>query len=365
MQLKPLSILLMFLFISSVVFCQEQTKKVKSDSKKKENKPVEGNKKKTKADLHLFDSDDVLHIALRFNVSAFIRKKSKTEYQDAVMTINPGQADSIHINVRLKSRGQFRNTYCYFPPVELNLKNSEVRYSGLDKIKLVMPCNTGTDFQDYILREFLTYKLYSIMTDTSFRVRLLSVDMIETQKQRKPVRQYGFFIEPVEMLAGRTSTTVISTMAINQKNIKDYSIDRVAIFNYMIGNYDWAVPNQHNVKVIKPLAFDPSGLALAVPYDFDWTGLVNASYAVPADNVGIESVRQRIFLGICRPKETYKQDLREFVEKKEMFFKVINDFPLLSRNSKQYMINYLNEFYGQIESKDDITNTFLNSCKKF
>ena len=82
-------------------------------------------------------------------------------------------------------------------------------------------------------------------------------------------------------------------------------MDRLAIFNFMIGNYDWSVPGHHNVLVIKSLEFDPYGLGIAIPHDFDWTGLVNASYAIPAENVGTENVRERLFEGICRTEEVY------------------------------------------------------------
>jgi len=357
--------ILVVIFLSGSSYSQDKKKSAKSDGPKISKSDTLKKEKKVKEDLHLFDSDEIMHISLRFNVATFLRKKSKTDYLDAVLTFKPGEKDSIGTNIKLKSRGEFRNQNCYFPPVELNLKKSEFKYADLDKIKLALQCNTGTEYEDYILREYLIYKLYNVLTDTSFRVRLLSVDLIETQKQKKPVKQYGFFIEPLEMLAKRTNTTIIKSLALNQKSIIQKSVDRVAIFNYMIGNYDWAVPGQHNVRVLKSLSFEAQALGIAVPYDFDWTGLVNASYAVPADNVGLPSIRDRLFVGICRTKEVYKKDLEEFIEKKDKFYSVVRDFPLLNQRSKQYIINYLNDFYSQIEAKNDITNTFLNSCKKF
>jgi hypothetical protein len=318
-----------------------------------------------KEDLHLFKNDQIMDIYLRFGLSSYIRKKSKTVDMDAVLTFNPGQNDSIRTDIKLRSRGEFRNQYCYMPPVELNFKKSSRQFAGLNKIKLVVPCNTGSEYEDYILREYLIYKLYNVLTDTSFRVRLLNVNILDTEKKRKPTKQYGFFIEPLDMMAKRTNSTVVKSTAINQKSIRQKSIDRVAIFNYMVGNYDWAVPNQHNVRVLKPMTFETESLGIAVPYDFDWTGLVNAAYAIPAENVGTQSVRERIFLGICRTPEMFKQDLEEFIEKKEKFYNVIRDFAYLDKRSKQYMISYLDEFYNEIETRNKIIDVFLNSCKRF
>ncbi len=326
---------------------------------------------RAKENLRLFDSDKLLKISLRFDLTYFLRKKPTVEYIKAIITFHLSESDSIDKNIKLRSRGEFRNQYCYYPPVELNFKKADLEYGDFNKtskIKLVVQCKSGAEFENYIFREYLIYKLFNVLTDTCFRVRLLSVNFINTQKEKKPTRLYGFFIEPVEMLATRTNSAVIKTSALNQKSIKQKSMDRVAIFNYMIGNYDWAVPNQHNVKVLKSYVFDTTepGLGLAVPYDFDWTGLVNASYALPVTEItGTTSVRERIFLGVCRSKEVFQKDLEEFVEKKEEFYRVINEFPYLNQNSKKDIIKYLDEFYSQIENKNTIINIFLNKCKNF
>jgi hypothetical protein len=257
---------------------------------------------------------------------------------------------------------------CYFAPIELNFKKAKFGYSDLDsisKLKLATQCNMGSEYENYILREYLIYKMYSVFTDTSFRVRLLNITYIDTEKKKKPVRQYGFFIEPVEMLAARTNSIEIKSLAVNQKSIYPREMDRVAIFNYMIGNYDWAVPNQHNIKLLKPLQIDLAQLALAIPYDFDWTGVVNAVYAVPAEITGTKTVRERIFLGVCRSKEVYLKDLDQFIEKKETLYKLINDYPYLNQRSKKDIIMYLDGFYDQLKGRKEIIDILLNSCKRF
>jgi hypothetical protein len=142
-------------------------------------------------------------------------------------------------------------------------------------------------------------------------------------------------------------------------------MDRFAIFNYMIGNYDWSVPGQHNVKVIKPLVADTVQLGIAIPYDFDWTGLVNAAYAIPAEIIGTQSVRERIFMGICRSREVYQKDLEIFLKKKEEFYRIINEFPYLDQREKKDMTFYLDGFFNQFIGRRDIIEYLLNSCKNF
>jgi hypothetical protein len=317
--------------------------------------------------FRLFEDNNVVDITLRFDLSTYFRTKPKDEYLKANITFNLNKEDSISKNIRLKTRGVFRNQYCSFPPIELNFKKTDFGYSDLNrisKLKLVVPCSSGKDKEEYILREYLTYKLFNVLTDTSFRVRLLTVKYIDTQKKRKPFKQFGFFIEPVEMITSRTNSNRVKSMTLTQKSIVPAIMDRLAIFNYMIGNYDWSVPGQHNILVLNFPGIDPFGRGIAIPYDFDWTGVVNAAYAIPAEIVGTKDVRERIFTGVCRRKEVFQADLELFLRKKQEFYKVINDFPYINQRSKKDITGYLDEFFDQLEGKRDlILYIFMNSCK--
>jgi hypothetical protein len=334
--------------------------------KSKSHKAVPDSLKKS---FGLFENEEIINISLTFDLSTYFREKPQKEYLKATITINPGKPDSIKRDIRLKTRGIFRNQYCMFAPIELSFKKADFGYSDLDKItklKLVPQCSAGKDKEDYVLREYVAYKLFNVMTDTSLRVRLLKVSYFDSEKKKKPVIQYGFFIEPVEMLAARTNCLQIKSKNLNQKHITRQTMDRMAIFNFMIGNYDWSVPGQHNVLVFKSLVLDPYGLGIAVPHDFDWTGLVNPTYAVPTEEMGIETVRERKFLGVCRTKETYNKDLNEFAGKKEEFYKVINDFPYIIPKVKKDMTGYLDGFFDQLEGKREmLLYNFTNTCKEF
>ena len=319
--------------------------------------------------FRLFEDEAPLEITLQFDLSAYLKTKPKEEYLKGKITLYPDKADTITRNIRVRTRGVFRHEWCYYAPIELNFKHADFGYSDLNsisKIKLVPQCTSANESEKYVLIEYLIYKMFSVMTDTSFRVRLLTVNYVDSENNKKPFTQYGFFIEPVKMLAARTNSVEIASRALTQKSIYPKVMDRIAIFNYMIGNYDWAVPNQHNIKVLKPMTFDTINLSAAVPYDFDWTGLVNAGYAIPEDKItGTTTVRERIFLGVCRSKEVYQKDLEEFLEKKEELYRVINEFPYLNEKQKKIMTDYLDEFFDQCTGKQKIINVFLSSCKNF
>ena len=317
-------------------------------------------------DFGLFTNNDVLHLTLRFDMTQYTRKKPKDEYMNAILTYHLNKTDSINKNIRLKSRGEMRNGYCSFPPIRLNFKNAgfqKADLSQIEKIKLVTHCQYGNEV--YLFKEFLIYKLFNVLTDTSFRVRLVNMEYINTHKKSKPVNTYAFFIEPVEMLTKRVNAVEVNSVNLTQKNIIPQMMDRMAIFNYMIGNTDWSVPNLHNCKVLSSLNFNAEALGIVVPYDFDYSGLVDADYAIPFEGLGISSVRERKYVGICRDEEVYMNAIKEFAAKKDAFYKVINDFELLDQKEKAKMIDYLDSFFEDFEGGKNVVHRIQNDCNHF
>jgi len=326
----------------------------------------------TKADddsgniLRLFENDELLELTLRFDITAFKRNKSKDEYLPALLTLFLNNSDSLNKEIKIKSRGQTRLTICSFPPIRLNFKknnSSNDEFSNVDKIKMVTHCDPGN--QNYLLKEYLAYKLYNVLTDYSYRVRLARIKYINTAKNSKPDVEYAFFIEPSEILGKRINGNEVLTKNLTQKNIKPEIMDRMAIFNYMIGNTDWSVPIKHNLTVFAQAMSAKPELGVIVPYDFDYSGLVNTDYAAPFDGLGLKSVLERRYLGICRNLETFTNELKEFSEKKTEFFKVVNDFPYLNERTKKEMIMYLEGFFRDFNKQNIIAYKLLNDCLDF
>jgi hypothetical protein len=321
-----------------------------------------------KNDISLFSKDDILNVSIYLDLGSFAKKPSKTDTFDAKMTLNAGAKDSVTRDIIIKYRGISRYEICSFPPMQINFKKAVYSDSSkIKKLKLVTHCQSNVINDEYVVREYLVYKLYSALTDTSFRVRLLKVNYIDSKGSKKTIRKYGIFIEPAEILAKRTNCTLVKTMTVNQTHIIPSVMDRVAIFNYMVTNWDWSIPGQHNVEVIKPMTFNPEGLGIAVPYDFDLTGVVNADYAIPPPDLGIENVRQPLFTGICRTREVYAEDLRRFSDAKEKIYAVVAEFPYLNERSKKDITNFLDRFFDQLakqKSTDKLIETLLENCKK-
>lgn len=356
---KSLLLQLLLLYSLSVSTASAQNDTIKTKVQKQATQ---------KQDISLFGSDGILKVSLYLDLASFSKKPSKSDTFDSDMTIYLNETDSINRKTIIKYRGISRYEICKFPPMQLSFKKPLYSDSvKIKKLKLVTHCQSSNITDEYVLREYLVYKLFNALTDTSFRVRLLKVNYIDSKGKKKTIIKYGIFIEPAEMIAKRTNSTVVKTATVNQKHIFPYMMDRVAIFNYMVSNWDWSVPGQHNVEVIKPNGFDPEGLGIAIPYDFDLTGVVNAEYAIPPPDLGIENVRQPIFYGICRTREVYNEDLKRFLDAKEKLYSVVNEFPHLNQRSKKDITNFLDQFFGQLEKPknlDNLIDIFLSSCKK-
>lgn len=320
--------------------------------------------------LTLFDSDEPLEISLEFDMKYFLEKTDKAETFNGGLTMRFSEADSMDRKITIKYRGESRYTNCGYAPMEINFKKPVYLDSDsgrVKKIKLVHQCQRGALYEEYIKREYLVYKLYNVLTDTSYRVRMLKINYIDSKKIKKPVTLYGFFIEPRNILARRTNTLVVKTTSLTQRDMIPETIDRVAIFNYMISNWDWSVPGQHNVDVVKSSRYDVSGLGMPVPFDFDLSGVVNAEYAIPPPGLGIANNRERLFTGICRSKEIFKEDLMMFLNKKEKFYSIINEYPYLGKSSKRDITMLLDQFFNQLEKQksfDNLIDLFLDRCKK-
>jgi hypothetical protein len=140
----------------------------------------------------LFTHDEILDLSLRFDITHYTRKKPKDEYLKAILTYHINDKDSINKEIRLKSRGEFRNGYCDFPPLAVNFKKVEFKkedLSRIEKMKVVTHCISGNEKN--LIKEYLIYKLYNVLTDNSFRVRLLRINYINTFKKSKPITTFA------------------------------------------------------------------------------------------------------------------------------------------------------------------------------
>lgn len=301
----------------------------------------------------LFTSDSMLVIKVEGDLHACINDRGdERDYHPITVTHYQEGGDSVVLPMKAKVRGNFRRrkSTCQFPPLRFKMADSVVTgtvFQGQSKVKLVTHCRGKNQaFEQKLFQEYLVYRSYNLLTDQSFRVRLIEITYVNTGKRPYTQVHHGFLIEDDDDMAARMGGTKMETSNVHPMNADGESANRLALFEYMIGNTDWSIPAGHNMELIIP---EPGAAPIVVPYDFDWSGIVGAPYAEPNPLLGISSIKERVYRGFCRSESTWEPVWEAFEQNKEPIIQLYLDFPYLTKQEKNTSIKYIEEFYDIIE----------------
>ena len=112
-----------------------------------------------------FDQNKALELNLEFDIKTFTAEKSDEVYLPAILTYYIDDTVEISRSVKIKARGKVRKDYCYFPPYFLNIKNTDLlddSLSSVHKVKVVSHCKNSNLYNNYILKEYLIYKIFNL-----------------------------------------------------------------------------------------------------------------------------------------------------------------------------------------------------------
>jgi len=312
----------------------------------------------------LFDVDEIFEISLKGNTRELLNDRSeKPKYHSITLSYKKSDGSEINIPVQMKTRGHFRKLKenCTYPPLLINFSPNSLHSTSIfkeqSKLKLVMPCAGD----DYIVREWLAYKIYNLVTPQSFSVRLVKVKL-EDSKNKKPINPfYGLLLEEEQQMAARNKATI------TEQKLKPYQTQqdaflRMAVFEYLIGNTDWSVEYLQNIKLIKT---DPSSLPVTVPYDFDHSGIVNAPYAHPPEELLLKSVLERRYRGYCvTDLKIFEPTIALYNKLKEDIYDLYTNCTYLDARSLKATIKFLEAFYEAINNQKIWQREFAYPCDK-
>ena len=315
--------------------------------------------------MNLFDEETPMDLTLKYDITSFIKNKVDGEYLDAELFIEYKNY-SVTKKIRLKARGNNRRDQCFFPPIYLNFKTDPItstELEGIKKIKLVTHCSTSKSYTNYILKEYLVYKLYNILSDYSFRVKLLNMEYIDTGKKERNYKRFGILIEPLDLLTKRSRSIEVESAFVKGIDVFEDEADLVALFQYMIGNTDWRIKSGHNTKFMKSLTKVTPKVS-PVPYDFDYAGFVGTHYSHPQEWTSIKYVTQREYMGYCRnTDEEYLITINKFIDKKDEILQAINSFNYLDERERKSLVDYIENFYDLLERPQNFIYTLKNECR--
>jgi hypothetical protein len=117
----------------------------------------------------------------------------------------------------------------------------------------------------------------------------------------------------------------------------------------MIGNTDWSMAAFHNVKVAR-IGTD----YFPIPYDFDFSGLVNAPYAGPNPALAHlhSSVRERLYRGFCSDRIDFDEIFGLYQDKREPILEMIRTQPGFSQRSVSTAVRYIEDFYRELDNPE-------------
>jgi len=315
--------------------------------------------------IKFFQEEGLIEATLTTDYKKLQAEKELDAYQPASIVMKFPDGTSIHEEITVAARGHFRRETCFIPPLRLNFHNPGApRLNDLGKLKLVIGCGSGKDDEQLLLKEYLVYKIYNLLESKSFRVRLIKLNYNDSRGKLRSFSQHAFFIEDDKDMAKRNGCVMSKQQIISSKYTDRNMLTMVGVFQFMISNGDWGInpTTVHNLKLVCNQN-SPDSPPFAVPYDFDHSGFVNASYATPAEQLGTETVKQRVYRGYPRTIEELEAVFNVFRDKKNAIYSLVNNFTLLKERERSGLIDYLEEFYRIIDNKNQVEEIFVKNTQ--
>ncbi len=304
-----------------------------------------------------FQDESIVELIINTDIDDLLTKEEDPSYQDAQIILKKNGGEEEHFHLETKPRGVFRKANCAFPPLKIRFPDEVLEAGGFKDyptLKLVTHCEEELGYDQLIIKEYLTFKLYNVLTDNSFRTQLLKVTYCDANKKHDNIERFGFVIEHPRELADRMNGRILSEKYGAPKNIHKPQYKIFTLFQYMVGNTDWGLSNRHNVKLIQPNAGDIK-IPMPVPYDFDFCGLVDAPYAIPHHNHPIKDVKERYFQW-RGGEEDFTDVFDLFQSKKEALLDVCRDCKYLTEESRSEMLAYLESFFVLLDTPELIVD---------
>lgn len=319
----------------------------------------------------LFADHSTLSVTIEAPLTTLRTERPEEEYLDGTFSFADIDGTAHTLDLKIRSRGNFRlqEDTCDFPPIRLNFRKKQVEdtlFDGQDKLKLVTHCRNGTVyFEQLLLREYLAYRFLQVLTDKSFSVRLLQINYVDTEGA-KPITKVGFVIEDNDDVAERLGMKSIESGDISRDDLDSSQANLVSVFQFLIGNTDFSLikvaPGRdccHNSELMSATGDAPF---TPVPYDFDFSGMVNAPYASSNPRFKLRNIRQRLYRGACKNNDLLPATLQLFIEKKSAIYGILDETDLFKSRSQRDVRTYLDSFYDSISQPKLVDSRLIGKC---
>jgi hypothetical protein len=318
----------------------------------------------------VFADDAPLDLTLTAPFQAVFRTREDPEYQAATLALRAAGGAEATVPLRVRVRGKSRAAVCSFPPLLLNFRTEDLASTvleGEDRLKLVTHCDSRASYDDYVLLEYLAYRVLNLLTPQSLRARLVRVSYLDPERERDLGTRRGILLEDEERFAERQGFTIFEEQTVARDRYDPGALALIDVFQYFIGNTDWSAVDGpgsdvccHNV--VPYVRSD--GVFLPIPYDFDSAGIVDPPHAVPNERLPIRDVRQRLYRGACRPEAELAQVFARFEERKAAIVALFDEAQGLSADVAARARAYVDDFYAVIGDAERRQSAFFARCER-
>ncbi|MCJ7589791.1 MAG: hypothetical protein MUO51_00395 [Woeseiaceae bacterium] len=318
----------------------------------------------------LFQSTDILDVRIVAPLSTILSERPFEDELPATFQFTNSAGEVVALDIKMRTRGRFRRQkdICKFPPLRLNFVASQTKgtlFHKQDKVKLVTHCQATSRYEQVVLREYFAYRILNVMTDASFRVRLLRITYVDSEGKKKEDVRYGFIIENKDRLARRIEKPVLDIPETRVSALDSDYTNLASVFQYLIGNTDFSPiqglegePCCHNFVL-----FGNEGEPIwSVPYDFDQSGLVDAPHAGPNPRFKLRNVQERLYRGRCVNNNRLDATIASYNSKHDEILQVIAEIEAVSSQSVRFMTSYIEDFYSVLNSEKYVNREFIKAC---
>jgi len=317
----------------------------------------------------LFQSEEPLPIRMRYSNKNIKKETNDSTYLDQTISYQTPDGQWADLDLQMRARGNWRQENCFLTPVKFKIDKAQrenTLFDGNKELKMVLPCRNNDLGQDYVLKEFMAYKLYEVVSPYHFKTRRVTIDFTDVKgKNEKQYNLEGFVIEDISRVAKRCNAKRMKRNVHPQQQ-DDICCTQNDFFQYLIGNTDYSVAYQHNEKLI---FLEETNATVPVPYDFDMCGLVDASYAV-VSQVGDEvlpntDVTQRVWRGFKRPPGVYEQVRQMYLSKESEFMATVDGMKGSFRNEKEFekARKYVQDFFEVLKDTGKFNRQIVSAAR--
>lgn len=318
----------------------------------------------------LFQSTALLEVRIVAPLATLITERPFEEELPAKFQFTNSAGQLVALDIEIRTRGRFRRRkdICDFPPLRLNFPKSKVKdtlFEKQDKVKLVTHCKNTSRYDQVVLREYAAYRILNVMTEASFRARLMRITYVDSEGKKSDDVRYGFIIEDKDRLAKRLDKSLLDIHETEISALDPNYTNLVSVFQYLIGNTDFSPilgaagePCCHNHVLLAK----EGELIWSIPYDFDQAGLVDAAHAAPNPKFRLRDVKQRLYLGRCVNNNRLDTTMTNYESKRDEVMQVIAEVEGLSGRSIHLMTSYIEDFYRVLNSEKRVDREFIKAC---